>query len=239
MTTDVSNLQSLSMFKEKYFFLCFSDKVTQFFKIKKRLEKVLKYIWQSIYLNNVSAIKQHDKLRIGDWLRTIDGQQVRKIKRKYVWQNSYFHWTLFYMFFLNFSYLYLYYLFINTLFTIYKQKGKKQICFKGFKCVDKNKFTNMFIKCYKKRKESTNSQVLSKCHLSHIDRRFKEKSACKIISWIEWQTHLIGFIFNLNVLKYFPCWPSKNTLFSRSVDIQFKMLEIYPLLMVQKRRSLP
>ena len=26
---------------------------------------------------DVSAIKQHDKLRIGDWLRTIDGQQVK------------------------------------------------------------------------------------------------------------------------------------------------------------------
>ena len=32
---------------------------------------------QSYSICDVSAIKQHDKLRIGDWLRTIDGQQVR------------------------------------------------------------------------------------------------------------------------------------------------------------------
>ena len=35
-----------------------------------------------IFLQNISAIKQHDKLRIGDWLRTIDGQQVKEKLRK-------------------------------------------------------------------------------------------------------------------------------------------------------------
>ena len=30
------------------------------------------------FITDGPAIKQHDKLKIGDWLRTIDGQQVRE-----------------------------------------------------------------------------------------------------------------------------------------------------------------